>query len=417
MRVVVAGLWHLGCVTAACTAKEFDVVGLDFDEEVVAGLNGGRAPIGEPGLDALIGDGMANGRLRWSTDAMEAGTGADLLWVCWDTPVDADDVADVEWVIERVRRAVVGLQDGAVVLVSSQVPVGTCARLAEEIPRLRWACSPENLRLGKAIAAFSEADRAIIGCEDRDRDLLGKLFAPFAKEVIFMRVASAEMVKHGLNAFLALSITFINEIGRLCELTGADAGEVSLGLKSDVRIGKRAYLGAGGPFAGGTLARDVVALSELGEARGESLEVIPAIKRSNDRHRGWAFGALERELGGLEGKRVAVLGLVYTVGTNTLRRSAAVELCQKLVAAAVDVRAFDPAVEELPRELSAVTLAGSVGEALAGVDAAVVCTGWPEFRQIDWSGAGMRGDVVVDADGFLGDVAGLRCVSVGKAAR
>lgn len=414
MKVVVTGLWHLGCVTAACVAKEFDVVGLDFDEEVVAGLREGRAPIGEPGLDELIAKGMADGRLSWTTDAVDAGAGADLLWVCWDTPVDADDVADVEWVIERVRRGIAGLREGAVVLVSSQVPVGTCARLAEEFPKLRWACSPENLRLGKAIAAFTEADRAIVGCGDNDRDLLGRLFAPFAKEVIFMRVASAEMVKHGLNAFLALSVTFINEIGRLCELTGADAGEVSVGLKSDVRIGKRAYLGAGGPFAGGTLARDVVALSELGSARGETLEVIPAIKRSNDRHRGWAFGALERELGRLDGKRVAVLGLVYTVGTNTLRRSAAVELCEKLVAAAVDVRAFDPEVKELPRELSAVTLTGSVSDALAGADAAVLCTGWPEFREIDWSAAGMRGDVVVDADGFVGEVAGMRCVSVGR---
>ncbi len=415
MRIVVAGLWHLGCVTAACSATKFDVVGLDFDDDVVTGLASGRAPISEPGLDALIADGTAAGRLRWTADAVDAGDGADLMWICWDTPVDADDVADVEWVIERVRRAVGGLPEGAVVLVSSQVPVGTCARLAEEFPKFHWACSPENLRLGKAIAAFTEADRAIVGCAEADRELLSELFAPFAAEVIFMRVASAEMVKHGLNAFLALSVTFINEIGRLCEVTGADAREVSVGLKSDVRIGKRAYLGAGGPFAGGTLARDVVALSELGEARGETLEVIPAIKRSNDRHRGWALRALERELGGLDGKRVAVLGLVYTVGTNTLRRSAAVELCEKLVAEAVDVRAFDPAVNELPRELAAVTLAESAVEALNGADAAVVCTGWPEFRNIDWETVEMRGDVLIDADGFLGDVEGMRSVSVGKA--
>ncbi len=415
MKVVVAGLWHLGCVTAACVAKEFDVVGLDFDEEVVAGLKAGRAPIFEPGLDDLIAAGMATGRLQWTTDALEAGAGADLLWVGWDTPVDEDDVADVEWVVERVRRAVVGLREGVVVLVSAQLPVGTCARLAEEFPKLRWACSPENLRLGKAIAAFTEADRAIVGCEDGERQMLGKLFAPFSKEVVFMRAASAEMVKHGLNSFLALSITFINEIGRLCELTGADAREVSLGLKSDVRIGKRAYLGAGGPFAGGTLARDVVALSKLGAERGEKLEVIPAIKRSNDRHREWAVGALERGLGGLEGKRVAVLGLVYTVGTDTLRRSAAVELCGKLVGAGVEVRAFDPAISELPLELASVTLRCSAVEAMDGVDAVVVCTGWPEFREIAWEETAMRGDLVVDADGLLGDVAGMRCVSVGRA--
>jgi UDPglucose 6-dehydrogenase len=145
-----------------------------------------------------------------------------------------------------------------------------------------------------------------------------------------MRTESAEMVKHALNSFLALSITFINEIARLCEHTGADAKEVAAGLKSEPRIGPKAYLGPGGPFAGGTLARDVVTLTKLAEAKGEKISVIPAIKQSNDLHRGWAFRRLQSRLGDLRGKKIAILGLTYTTNTDTLRRSAAVELCQQL---------------------------------------------------------------------------------------
>ena len=236
-----------------------------------------------------------------------------------------------------------------------------------------------------------------------------------------MRTESAEMVKHALNAFLALSITFINEIGRLCEQVGADAKEVSAGLKSEPRIGPKAYLGAGGPFAGGTLARDVVTLTKLAAATGETLCVIPAIKQSNDQHRLWALRRLQARLGELRGRKIAVLGLTYTPHTDTLRRSAAVELCQQLVAAGAAVQAFDPAVKQLPAELAEVRLAPDVAAALADVDAAVVCTEWPEFRQADWMTLvpTMRQAVIVDANRFLDKplqaLAGLEHLSVGRA--
>ena len=229
----------------------------------------------------------------------------------------------------NLRQALPHLPKGALVLISSQLPVGTCAKLEKEFPQFHFACSPENLRLGKAIDAFEKAERVIVGIrDDTKKPLLEKLFAPFTSQILFMRTESAEMVKHALNSFLALSITFINEIARLCEHTGADAKEVSAGLKSEPRIGPKAYLGPGGPFAGGTLARDVVTLTKLAEANGEKISVIPAIKQSNDLHRGWAFRRLQSRLGDLRGKTIAVLGLTYTTNTDTLRRSAAVELCQ-----------------------------------------------------------------------------------------
>jgi UDPglucose 6-dehydrogenase len=384
MNVTVLGLWHLGCVTAACCAKHFRVTGLDFDAANVAKLNEGHPPLFEPGLDDLIAAGVAGKSLSFTTDAQAACAAADVLWLCCDTPVDDQDVSNVEFVLENLRRALPHLPPGALVLVSSQLPVGTCRALEKEFPQFHFACSPENLRLGKAIEAFKKAARVVVGARDEaKKTLLQELFAPFTPSILFMRTESAEMVKHALNSFLALSITFINEVARLCEHTGADAAEVAAGLQSEPRIGPRAYLGPGGPFAGGTLARD--------------------------------------GLGGLNGKTVAVLGLTYTANTDTLRRSAAVELCQKLLAAGATVSASDPAVKSLPPELSAISLASNVAESLNHADAAAVCTEWPQFRQADWPAIipTMRQRVFVDANRFLEkelkSLPGVEHLSVGRA--
>ena len=288
--------------------------------------------------------------------------------------------------------------------------------------RLNCACSPENLRLGKAIDAFEKADRVVVGIRsDAKKELLAALFAPFTGQVIFMRTESAEMVKHALNAYLALSISFINEVGRLCELTGADAKEVSAGLKSDVRIGPKAYLQAGGAFAGGTLARDVVTLTKLAEMRGETLAVIPAIKVSNDHHRHWALRKLEMRFGDLKGKIILVLGLTYTINTDTLRRSVAVELCAALIQSGATVRVFDPVVKSLPLEINRVTLVPDIASAMIGADAVVVCTEWPQFLEADWAAmvTKMRQPVVLDPNGFLDKklkgMTGLEHFAVGRA--
>ena len=422
MKIAVQGLWHLGSVTAACCAKYFSVVGLDFDTANIAKLNSGRAPLLEPGLDELISAGLATKKLSFTTDPKIACENADILWLTYDTPVNENDESDVDFVLGNLRKALPQLPNGALVLISAQLPVGTCAKLEKEFSQFHFACSPENLRLGKAIDAFEKVERAIVGIRnDAKKNLLEELFKPFAAQTIFMRTESAEMVKHALNSFLALSITFINEVARLCEHTGADAKEVSIGLKSEARIGAKAYLGPGGPFAGGTLARDVVTLSKLAEANGEKISVIPAIKISNDLHRGWAFRRLQARLGDLRGKKIAVLGLTYTTNTDTLRRSAAVELCQNLIAAGANVSAFDPAVKNLPSELNSVALAADIATLLNGAEAVTVCTEWPQFRQADWAKIipQMRQSVFVDANRFLEkelkNVPGVEHLSVGRA--
>jgi UDPglucose 6-dehydrogenase len=376
------------------------VSGLDFDEAVLTNLRAGRAPLQEPGLDALLASGLASGNLSFSADPSVAAH-ADVLWVCYDTPVDNNDRSDVDWVLSRLDRVLAQLRAGAVVLVSSQLPVGTCAQLTRRHPSLHFSCSPENLRLGKAIDAFESPARIVIGSSSGiAREVLEQMLAPLNVPLLWMRPESAEMVKHALNSFLALSVAYINEIAILSETVGADAQEVAAGLRSDLRIGQRAYLGPGGPFAGGTLARDIVTLTALGEAQNLPLALIPAIKESNDRHRGWAFRKVRATLAGIAQPIVAVLGLAYTPNTNTLRRSASVELCRQLIAVGTSVQAFDPLIRIADADHCDVPLMPSAFDALGGAHAVVICTEWPEFREYPWAVllAGMSRPVVVDAN-------------------
>jgi UDPglucose 6-dehydrogenase len=409
MKIVVLGLWHLGCVTAACAAKFESVIGLDLDPTVVTQLRNGKPPLFEPGLAALVNEGLQRGRLTFSDEPASACREADLLWVCYDTPVDDNDVADLTPVIDGIECCVPHLRAGTLILISSQVPAGTCRALEARFPDYRFAYSPENLRLGKAISIFTQADRIILGVrEEADTKELEPLLSRFTESLIVVRTESAEMIKHAINSFLASSIAFMNEISRICEQVGADAREVERGLKSEPRIGPGAYLSPGGPFAGGTLARDVVALTKIGREQG--LVLVPAIKLSNDQHKLWAIQKLREELGELSGKGVAILGLTYKPGTDTLRRSLAVELCRELLKAGTSVRAYDPVVATLPDDLAGITLSRKLEEVVSDSDAVVVCTEWPEIREADWDKvlAKTKDLLFVDANGFLGTTMGNR---------
>ena len=405
MNLVVLGLWHLGCVTAACCAEHFFVTGLDFDDTLIAALRDAKAPLLEPGLDDLLRAGLDSGRLRFSTDPADPALhNADVLWVCYDTPVDENDVADVPYVLDRLARCLPALRPGATVLISSQIPAGTCRALEKEFPGVNFACSPENLRLGKALEIFRYPERIVVGTRtEATRAALAPLFAPFCDDILWMRSESAEMTKHGINAWLALSVTFANEIARLCEAVGADAREVERGLRSEPRIGQKAYIRPGAAFAGGTLARDVVALTRLAKEHGDPAALFPAILAGNDAHKDWALQRLRTLLDPLPGSTVAVLGLTYKPGTSTLRRSGAVELAAKLLAAGVTVRCYDPAVPALPPELAGATLCPTLEAALADTDAAVIATEWPQIKAGDWPALvrRMRRGVIVDANGFL----------------
>jgi UDPglucose 6-dehydrogenase len=430
MNVCVYGLWHLGSVTAACMAEHFPTVGLDPDEAVVAGLHDGRSPILEPGLPELVRAGLASGRLQFSSDVARVAT-ADVVWITFDTPVNEDDEADVESVVRHAEALFPHLASGAVVLISSQVPVGTTARLERGFAavaagrRVEFACSPENLRLGKAIDVFRKADRIVVGARTAEaRARIGKLLAPLARPIQWMRVESAEMTKHAVNAFLATSVVFINEIAAACEATGADAKEVERGLKSEARIGPGAYLGPGAAFAGGTLARDVAFLLGIGAREGFATPLFAGVKQSNDGHRLWARRRLADLLESLDGKAIAVLGLTYKPNTDTLRRSESVALCRWLIEQGAIVRAYDPAIREKSAELPAgLALSASLAEAIVDADAIVVATEWPAFRELtaDLLAALGRRPLVLDANRFLAgnlaDDGRLHYVAVGTPER
>ena len=412
MNVTVYGLWHLGCVTAACVAAAGNrVVGLDLNEPVVADLRRGKPPLHEPGLDDLIAAEAGAGRLSFATDAAQALQGADVLWVTFDTPVNDRDEADVEFVRRRLDAVAAAIPSDCVVLISSQVPAGFTRALREDWHskgiRLRFAYSPENLRLGKAIQVFRNAERVVLGVSDESaRPVLAELFAPFTKRIEWMTVESAEMTKHALNAFLATSVTFANELARLCEAVGADAKEVERGLKSEARIGPGAYLAPGAAFAGGTLARDVRFLTAFGRHHHLDTPLLSGVLASNDLHKDWVRRKVLELVGDgrAEGATAAVLGLTYKPGTDTLRRSLAVELCQWLREQGFRVRAHDPAVRGLPEDLRAVVeLAPSAREALTGADVAVVATEWPDYRSLrpDDFIETMRSARVIDQNYFL----------------
>jgi UDPglucose 6-dehydrogenase len=229
------------------------------------------------------------------------------------------------------------------------------------------------------------------------------------------------MTKHAINSFLAMSVAFANEIATVCEAIGADAGEVARGLKTEMRIGPKAYVSPGAAFAGGTLARDIAFLSEEGRSHGLGLALIPSVAVSNRRHRNWALDRLRTFLGSIEGRRIAILGLAYKAGTSTLRRSSSVELAQALVKAGAHVTAYDPAVPSLPDDIDLdIELCPTIELALYGADAVMVATGWPQFRDADWSKliGLLPTPIILDPNGFLaGRLAGRPDVTYASVGR
>jgi UDPglucose 6-dehydrogenase len=407
LKVCVAGLWHLGTVSAACLASGgHKVVGWDANEQTIEALARNEPPVSEPGLAELVTRVAAEGRLRFTADAADALREAEVVWITYDTPVDDDDQADVGFVIRSVESLLPHVPAGALVLISSQLPVGSTRVLEQRATGLEitFGYSPENLRLGKAIEAFTKPDRVVAGVRnERDRARVTSLLAPFTDRIEWMSVESAEMTKHALNAFLATSVAFINEIASICEQVGADVKEVERGLKSEPRIGPKAYLGPGGAFAGGTLARDLVFLAGLGREHDVPTNLISGVKASNDAHRGWAARRLRDLIGNLAGVRIAVWGLTYKPGTDTLRRSSAIELCRWLVAQKAIVAAHDPAVKSI--DVDGVELCAEPLAAVAKASALVVMTEWPDYRNIDGSAienalAGKK--IILDANRFLG---------------
>jgi UDPglucose 6-dehydrogenase len=406
-------------------AEHFQTTGCDSEPEVIERLKQGHPPISEPGLNERISAGTAAQRLSFTTDVAAAVRNADAVWVTLDTPVDDQDAADVDFVEREIAKVFPYLSDGTIVLVSSQVPVGFTTRLETRFNsafpkrRVGFAYSPENLQLGRAIESFCKPQRIVIGTRSEEvQRQLEPLLRPFCERLEWMSIESAEMTKHALNAFLATSVAYANEIAVICEQVGADAKQVERGLKSDARIGSRAYLGPGGPFAGGTLARDLRFLARLGHAHGVPTHLLAGVRQSNDEHKHWLERKVLELVGNLKGRTLAVLGLTYKPETDTLRRSGSMEFCDWAIRQGARVQAFDPAIHQLPVE-SSIQLCSGVEPALFGADALVIGTAWKQFKEIsaDQVVAQMREPIVLDSARFLFSQMGthpkVRYVTVG----
>jgi len=412
MKICVQGLWHLGLVTSACLASSgFEVIGIDPDSSLIKDLNNKRLPIFEPGLDELISLGLDNGNLKFELSSPSNLKGAELLWVTFDTPVDDDDKADVAFVENQIKKILPDLDINTVILISSQMPVLSVKKLeayaAEHLlhKKFRFASSPENLRLGKAIDVFTNPDRIVVGVRDQEtKEFLEKILFRITEKIEWMTVESAEITKHAINAFLATSVTFANEIASICEMVHADAKEVERGLKTEARIGPKAYLSPGGPFAGGTLARDIEYLGAIGKMNHVPTLLISSVRLSNDEHKKWVRRKLVQKFQSMRDIKVALWGLTYKAGTDTLRRSLSVELCDWLIEQNAMIKVYDPVVKELPSHWSSVVMGSNASDTLKDAQVLIIGTEWPEFKEnADQILLAAKPNlVIIDANRYLG---------------
>lgn len=411
-KVCVVGIWHLGCVTSACLADlGYSVVGVDKDAKRVAELNQGNPPLFEPGLSELLKKHIQGKNLAYTTDLKQGLNGADYAVIAFDTNVDENDEVDLSEIIALSEDIGKYLGNGAVLAITSQVPVGTCDRIKTTIlktnPKLQFdvAYTPENLRLGQAIESFNTQQRIVIGADNEETlDKMEQLFSPLSAVKLRMNLRSAEMTKHALNALLGMSISFGNEIANLCDELGADAIKVVAALRSDERVGKKLPLLPGLGFSGATLARDLKVLQNIGNKVNYETYIVDAVLKVNREQNHLVTRKLEKEFGNIKGLHIGVLGLTYKPGTSTLRRSASIEIINELAGKGAVIKACDPKAS--PEEVATHKEFEFCPDAYAvarNSDALVLVTEWPEYKDLDFDRikSVMKKPVFIDAKNML----------------
>ena len=412
MHIAMIGGGYVGLVSGACFA-EFgnDVAVVEVDPAKLAALQEGRMPIFEPGLDRLVAENVAAGRLSFGRDIAAAVAGAEAVFIAVGTPSRrGDGHADLTYVYaaaEQVARALAGY---AVIVTKSTVPVGTGRRIAEIVREVRpdlefdVASNPEFLREGSAIGDFMRPDRVVIGAEtERARDVMRRLYRPLyliEAPILFTGIETAELTKYAANAFLAMKVTFINEMADLCEHVGADVHDVARGIGLDGRIGRK-FLHPGPGFGGSCFPKDTLALVRIAQDAGAPSRLVEAVVAVNDaRKAGMAMRVIAACGGSVRGRTVAVLGLTFKPETDDMRDSPALPIVSRLVEDGAVVQAFDPEGMAQARPLlpDAVRYCRDAMDAVAGADVLLVVTEWNEFRALspERLKAAMRGGVVVD---------------------
>jgi UDPglucose 6-dehydrogenase len=404
----VIGIGWVGLVTAAGFAElGHEVYARDILQEKVEALNRGEVPIHEPGLTDLLA--KNRDRLHFTTEMDDLMSNARLLFCCVDTPPTYSGDAD----LSRVERVVDELGDSTdhALVMKSTVPVGTGRSIQRRRDGLCYVSCPEFLKEGAAVADFMQPDRVVVGAGDESAefaDRVEKLYEPLGAPIVRTDVASAEMIKLASNAFLATKISFINEIANVSEELGADVEEVARGMGLDERIGPH-FLRAGIGYGGSCFPKDVSALKQLAGNSGYHFQLLSSVIEVNELQKRRTIGKLQKHLGSLVDREIALLGLAFKPNTDDIREATALVLAHRLLGEGAGVRVYDPVALDRADELLAGAVAcESAEEALDGADAAVLVTEWPEFRELDWAGTvkdAMRGSLVVDGRNFLDDEA------------
>src|SRR5436190_11104627 len=400
----VIGAGWVGLVTAACFADlGHEVWVRDVVQAKIDTLSKGDIPIYEPGLSELVTKNSE--RLRWTLDMGEVVENAKLLFCCVDTPPTYSGDADLSRVMQVVAE--IGDLDSHALVMKSTVPVGTGRSIKRRLQKMGYVSNPEFLKEGSAIADFQKPDRVVVGARPEDADFgdrVEALYEPLDAPMVRTDVASAEMIKLASNAFLATKISFINEIANVSEELGADVEEVARGMGLDSRIGPQ-FLRAGSGYGGSCFPKDVSALKQLAGNSGYHFQLLTAVIEVNELQKRRVVGKLQKHLGSLVGKQIALLGLAFKPNTDDIREATALVLAARLQSEGAHVRVYDPvAMDRAAEMVGGATLAESAEDALDGADAAVLVTEWPEFAQLDWTGevkARMAQPLVVDGRNFL----------------
>lgn len=400
----VIGVGWVGLVTAACFADlGHEVWARDIVQEKVESLARGEVPIHEPGLSELV---VKNAdRLHFTTDMPETLRNARLLFVAVDTPPTYSGDAD----LSRVEAVIAELNDSVehALVMKSTVPVGTGRSIQRRREGLGYVSNPEFLKEGSAVEDFLNPDRVVVGANPESAafaDRVAALYEPLGGPVVRTDVASAEMIKLASNAFLATKISFINEIANVSEELGADVNEVARGMGLDDRIGAQ-FLRAGIGYGGSCFPKDVQALKQLAGNTGYHFQLLTAVIEVNELQKRRTIGKLQKHLGSLVNKEVALLGVAFKPNTDDIREATSLVLAGRLQGEGANVRVYDPVASGRAEDmLGGARITATAMEAVEGADAVVLVTEWPEFRELDWAGEvkdALRKPLVVDGRNFL----------------
>jgi UDPglucose 6-dehydrogenase len=395
MKIAVVGTGYVGLVTGTCFAETGNqVTCVDIDENKVARLNQGKIPIYEPGLDVLFDRNVDEGRLKFTTDLVEGIKDAQVIFLALPTPPGEDGSADLKYILKVAHDLGPILETYAVIVDKSTVPVGTAEKVHAAIAQnatveFDVVSNPEFLREGVAVEDFMKPDRVVIGTSsEKAMKVMEKLYAPLVRQgnpVIFMDERSAEMTKYAANSFLAMKITFMNEIANLCEKVGANVDDIRRGIGTDSRIGKR-FLFAGIGYGGSCFPKDVQALARTSQDFDYDFRILKSVMEVNEDQKKKLIPQVKEYFGGdLRGKTIAVWGLAFKPYTDDIREAPALENIKALLAEGANVTAYDPeAMENVKRILPEITYCHTPYAALDDADALMIFTEWPQFRTPDF---------------------------------